>query len=61
MDLEQTQSTMLSHLSHMTLLLKFVREMHIQLMVTNVRLPKIHKIPTDVDFESSTSRAMCES
>ena len=52
---------MLSHLSHMTLLLKFVREMHIQLMVTNVRLPKIHKIPTDVDFESSTSRAMCES
>ena len=27
--------------------------LHIHLMGTNVRLPKIHKIPPEVDFESS--------
>ena len=27
--------------------------LHIQLMVTNVRLPKMHKIASEVDFESS--------
>ena len=34
-----------------------VRFLHIQLMGTNVRLPKIHKLPTEVDFESSRSPA----
>ena len=35
--------------------------LHIQLTDTNVCLPKIHKIPTDVDFESSRSHAKSES
>ena len=35
--------------------------LHIQLMGTNVRLPMIHKIPPDVDFESSRSPATSES
>ena len=34
---------------------------HIQLMGTNVRLPKIHKIPHEIDFESSRSPAKSES
>ena len=35
--------------------------LHIQLMGTNVRLPKIHKTPPDIDFESSRSPAKSES
>ena len=35
--------------------------LHIQLIVTNVRLPKIHKIHPEVDFESSRSPAKTES
>ena len=35
--------------------------LHIQLSGTNVRLPKIHKIPPEVDFESSRSPAKSES
>ena len=35
--------------------------LHIQLIGTNVWLPKMHKIPPDVDFESSGSRAKSES
>ena len=35
--------------------------LHIQLMGTNVRLPKIHKISTEVDLESSRSPAKPES
>ena len=35
--------------------------LHIQLIVTNVRLPKIHKIHPEVDFESSKSPAKTES
>ena len=35
--------------------------LHIQLSVTNVRLPKIRKTPPEVDFESSRSPAMSES
>ena len=35
--------------------------LHIQLIGTNVRLPKMHKIPPDVDFESSRSPAKSES
>ena len=34
--------------------------LHIQLMGTNVRLPKIHNVPPDVDFESSRSPAKYE-
>ena len=34
--------------------------MHIQLIGTNVWLPKIHKSPPDVDFESSGSLATSE-
>ena len=35
--------------------------LHIQLVGTNVRLPKMHRIPPDVDFESSRSSAKSES
>ena len=35
--------------------------LHIQLEGTNVRLPKIHKTPPDIDFESSRSQAKSES
>ena len=35
--------------------------LHIQLMGTNVRLPKIHRTPSEVDFESSRSPAKSES
>ena len=35
--------------------------LHIQLMGTNVRLPKIDKTPREVDFESSRSPAKSES
>ena len=35
--------------------------LYIQLMVTNVRLPKIQKIPPDVDSESSKSPTKSES
>ena len=35
--------------------------LHIQLMGTNVRLPKIHKTLPEVDFESSRSPAKSES
>ena len=35
--------------------------LHIQLMVTNVRLPKIHRTPPEVDFEPSRSLAKSES
>ena len=35
--------------------------LHIQLIGTNVWLPKMHKIPPDVDFESSESPAKSES
>ena len=35
--------------------------LHIQLIGTNVRLPKMHKTPLDVDFESSRSPAKSES
>ena len=35
--------------------------LHIQLTGTNVRLPKMHKTPPDVDFESSSSPAKSES
>ena len=35
--------------------------LHIQLMSTNVCLPKMHKSPPDVDFESSRSPANSES
>ena len=35
--------------------------LHIQLIDTNVRLPKMHKIPPDVDFDSSRSPAKSES
>ena len=35
--------------------------LHIQLIGTNVWLPKIHKTPPDVHFESSTSPAKSES
>ena len=35
--------------------------LHIQLIVTNVHLPNMHKIPPDVDFESSKSPAESES
>ena len=35
--------------------------LHLQLIGTNVRLPKMHKIPPDVDFESSRSPAKSES
>ena len=31
--------------------------LHVQLFGTNVRLPKMHRIPPDVDFESSRSPA----
>ena len=34
---------------------------HIQLIGTNIRLPKMHKIPPDVDFESTRSPAERES
>ena len=35
--------------------------LHIQLTGTNVRLPKMHKIPTEVDFQSSKSPTKSES
>ena len=35
--------------------------LHIQLVGTNVRLPKTHNVPPDVDFESSRSPAKSES
>ena len=35
--------------------------LHIQLIGTNVRLPKMHNVPLDVDFESSRSPAKSES
>ena len=35
--------------------------LYIQLIGTNVRLPKMHKTPPDVDFESSRSPAKSES
>ena len=35
--------------------------LHIQLTGTNVRLPKMHRIPHDVDFESSRSPAKSKS
>ena len=35
--------------------------LHIQLMGTSVRLPKIHKIHPEVDFQSSRSPAKSES
>ena len=35
--------------------------LHIQLFATNVRLPKTHNVPSDVDFESSRSPAKSES
>ena len=35
--------------------------LHNQLVVTNVWLPKMHKSPADVDFESSRSPAKSES
>ena len=38
-----------------------VCSLHIQLIGTNVRLPKMHRIPPDVDFESSRSPAKSES
>ena len=38
----------------------FVRFLHIQLIGTNVRLPKMHSVAPDVDFESSRSPAKSE-
>ena len=35
--------------------------LHIQLMGTNVRLPKIHKTPSELDFDSSRSQTKSES
>ena len=35
--------------------------LHSQLIGTNVRFPKMHRIPPDVDFESSRSLAKSES
>ena len=35
--------------------------LHIQLIETNVWLPKMHHVPPDVDFESSRSPAKSES
>ena len=35
--------------------------LHIQLIGTNMRLPKMHRIPPDIDFESSRSPAKSES
>ena len=35
--------------------------LHIQLIGTNVRLPKMHRTPADVDFESSKFPAKSES
>ena len=35
--------------------------LHIQLVGTNVRLPEMHRISRDVDFESSRSPAKSES
>ena len=35
--------------------------LHIQLIGTNVRLPKMHNVPPEVDFESSRSPAKSES
>ena len=35
--------------------------LHIQLIGTNVWLPKMHDVPPDVDFESSRSPAKSES
>ena len=35
--------------------------LHIQLIGTNVRLPKMYNVPPDVDFESSRSPAKSES
>ena len=35
--------------------------LHIQLIGTSVQLPKMHKSPPDVDFESSRSPAKSES
>ena len=35
--------------------------LHIQLIGTNVWLPKMHNVPPDVDFESSRSPAKSES
>ena len=35
--------------------------LHIQLIGTNVWVPKMHKSPPDVDFESSRSLAKSES
>ena len=35
--------------------------LHIQLIGTNVWLPKMHKIPSDADFESSKSPTKSES
>ena len=35
--------------------------LHIQLIGTSVLLPKMHRIPPDVDFESSRSPAKSES
>ena len=35
--------------------------LHIQLIGTNDRLPKMHRIPPDFDFESSMSPAKSES
>ena len=35
--------------------------LHIQLVGTNVRLPKMHNVPPEVDFESSRSPAKSES
>ena len=35
--------------------------LHIRLIGTNVRLPKMQRIPPDVDFESSRSPAKSES
>ena len=35
--------------------------LHIQLIGSSVRLPKMHKMPPDVDFESSRSTAKSKS
>ena len=35
--------------------------LHLQLIGTDVRLPKMHEIPFDVDFESSRSPAKSKS
>ena len=35
--------------------------LHIQLVGTHVRLPKMHKLPTEADFESSRSPPKSES